>query len=150
MGEIYKFDVKVNVIPNGLEKYMSFKINYNLVFFGNMQFMKYSLDAMVKNLSDNDLKYLLQEFICDFLKLVKQKGVYPFQYIDNFKKFSEDKLPDRYKFFSYLKEECISEKDYLHTIKFWNAFKININWVITMKTDILVLADVFKKLINTC
>ena len=150
MGEIYKFDVKVNVIPNGLEKYMSFKINYNLVFFGNMQFMKYSLDAMVKNLSDNDFKYLLQEFICDFLKLVKQKGVYPFQYIDNFKKFSEDKLPDRYKFFSYLKEECISEKDYLHTIKFWNAFKININWVITMKTDILVLADVFKKLINTC
>ena len=29
------------------------------------------------------------------------------------KKFSEDKLPDRSNFFSSLKYECISEKDYL-------------------------------------
>ena len=32
MQEIGKFNVKVNVIPNGLEKYMAFTINYNLVF----------------------------------------------------------------------------------------------------------------------
>ena len=28
--------------------------------------------------------------------------------------FSENKLPNRFKFFSSLKDECISEKDYLH------------------------------------
>ena len=33
--------------------------------------------------------------------------------MNSFKKFSEDKLPDRFKFFSSLKDECISEKDYL-------------------------------------
>ena len=30
--EIGKFDVKVSVIPNGLEKYMAFTINRNLIF----------------------------------------------------------------------------------------------------------------------
>ena len=37
--EISKFDVKVSVIPNGLEKYMAFTINRNLVFIDSMQFM---------------------------------------------------------------------------------------------------------------
>ena len=34
--EISKFDVKVSVIPNGLEKYMTFTINRNLVFIDSM------------------------------------------------------------------------------------------------------------------
>ena len=36
--------------------------------------------------------------------------------MDSFKKFSDEKLPDRCKFFSSLKYDCISEKDYLHAI----------------------------------
>ena len=78
MQEIGKFDVKVNVIPNRLEKYMAFTINNNLVFIDSMQFMNSSLDSLVKNFSDNDFKYLSQEFSDYLLKLVKQKGVYPY------------------------------------------------------------------------
>ena len=37
MEEVSKFDVKVNVIPNGREKYMAFRINKNLVFIDSMQ-----------------------------------------------------------------------------------------------------------------
>ena len=77
INEIGKFDVKVNVIPNGLEKYMAFTIN-NLVFIDGMQFMNSSLDSLVKNLSEMDFKYSSQEFSGDLLKLVKQKGVYQF------------------------------------------------------------------------
>ena len=44
-----KFDVKVTVIPNGLEKYMAFTINKNLVFIDSMQFMNSSLDSLFKN-----------------------------------------------------------------------------------------------------
>ena len=62
MQEIGKFDVKIIVIPNGLEKYIAFAINNNLVFIDSMQFMNSSLDTLVKNLSDNDFKYLSQEF----------------------------------------------------------------------------------------
>ena len=39
---------------------MAFTINNNLVFIDNMQFMSSSLDALVKNFSDNDFKYLSQ------------------------------------------------------------------------------------------
>ena len=60
------------------------------------------------------------------LELIKQKkGVYLYEYMDSFKKFSEDKLPKRYEIFSSLKDECINEKDYLHTINVWNTLKIN-------------------------
>ena len=45
MQEIGKFDVKVNAIPNGLEKYMAFTINKNLVFIDSMQFMNSSVNA---------------------------------------------------------------------------------------------------------
>ena len=62
MQEIDKSDMEVNVIPNGLEKYMTFTINNSFVFIGSMQFMKSSLDALVKNLSHNDFKYLSEKF----------------------------------------------------------------------------------------
>ena len=98
--EIGKSDVKVNFIPNRLEKYMAFTINSNLVFIGSMQFMISGLDSLVKNLSDNDFGCLSEEFSGELLRLVKQKGVYPYEYMDSFKKFFENKLPYRSKFFS--------------------------------------------------
>ena len=45
--------------------------------------------------------------------------------MNSFKKFSEDKLPDRCEFYSSLKDQCICEKDYLHVIDVWNVFEIN-------------------------
>ena len=52
-----------------------------------MQFMNSSLDVLVKNLSKNDFEYLLQEFSGELLEFVKQKGVYPYKYMNNFKMF---------------------------------------------------------------
>ena len=66
--------LKISVAPNGLEKYMVFTINKNLVFIDSMQFMNCSLDKLVKNLSDKDFKYLSEEFSDEQLKLkVKEK-----------------------------------------------------------------------------
>ena len=90
-----KFDVKIDVIPNGLEKYMAFFLNKNLVFFDSMQFMKSSLEKPVKNLSDNDFKHLTEEFGSKFLELLKQKDAYPYVYMYSFKRFSKEKLPDK-------------------------------------------------------
>ena len=36
MEEISKFDVEISAIPNGLEKYMAFTTNKNLIFIDNM------------------------------------------------------------------------------------------------------------------
>ena len=57
-SELDQFDVKINVIPNGLEEYMEFYLNKNLVFMDSMKFMNSSLDTLVKNLSDEDFKIL--------------------------------------------------------------------------------------------
>ena len=56
--------------------------------------MNSSLDSLLENLSDNDFKYVSEEFSVDLWKLVKQKGVYPYEYINNFEKFPENKFPD--------------------------------------------------------
>ena len=62
-------------------------------------------------------------------------------------------VPDRSKFFSSLKDECIREKDYLHATDVWNMFKMNTlgdYHDLYLKTDVLLLADAFEKFINTC
>ena len=103
-NELDKFDVKIKVIPNGLEKYMAFFLNKNLVFIDSMQFMNSSLDKLVKNLSDNDFKYLTEEFGSKNLELLKQKDAYPYEYMDSFKRFGEEKLPDKECFYNSLKD----------------------------------------------
>ena len=48
MQELGQFDLKINVISNGLEKYMSFSINNKLSFIDSFQFLSSSLDRLVK------------------------------------------------------------------------------------------------------
>ena len=80
--KLSKFDVIISVIPNGLEKYMTFTSNKNLVFIDSMLFMNSSLDKLVKNLTDKDFEYLSEEFSGEKLGLVKEKGVYPYEYMN--------------------------------------------------------------------
>ena len=55
---------------------MAFAVNINIIFIDSMYFMNPSLDALVKNLSD-DFKYLSQKFSVKLFQLVKQKCAYP-------------------------------------------------------------------------
>ena len=60
-----------------------------------MQFMKSSLDKLVKNLSYSDFKYFTEEFGSKNLELLKQKGAYPYEHMDSFKRFKEKELPNK-------------------------------------------------------
>ena len=73
--ELGKLNLKTNVIPNRLEKYISFKINKKLVFVDSFQFFISSLASLVKDLGKDDLKFLGQELDTNVLDLVKRKGV---------------------------------------------------------------------------
>ena len=55
--------------------------------------MNPSLEKLVENWSDNDFEYLTEEFGSKNLELLKQKGACPYEYIDSFKRFGEEKLP---------------------------------------------------------
>ena len=96
-------------MSNRLEKYMTFLLNKNLVFIDIMQFMNSSLEKLVKNLSDNDLKYLIEKFISKNLDFLKQNDAYPYEYMDSFKRFGEEKLPDRECFYSSVKDQTIDD-----------------------------------------
>ena len=164
--ELKKFDVKVNVIPNGLEKYMAFILNKNLIFIDSMQFMNFSLEKLVKNLSDfkYDFKYLTQEFDSKNLELLKQKDADPYEYMESFKRFSEEKLPDKKCFYSSVKDGTtgdngkkidghISDKDYLTCKKLWNEFNMKRMGDYHdhyLKKDVLLLVDFFEKFIDAC
>ena len=60
MQELSEIDLKINVIPNGLEKYMIFTINNKLRFIDSFQFLSSWLNSLVKNLGKDDFKCLSQ------------------------------------------------------------------------------------------
>ena len=135
-NELDKFDVKFSVIPNGLKKYMTIFLYKNLVFIDSMQFMDSSLDKLVKNKSDKDSKYLVEEFCSRNLELLKQKGAYSYEYMNSFKRFNEKNLPAKKYFFSSTKkgkisndgkisDDHISVKDYLTCKKNWDQFEMS-------------------------
>ena len=62
MQELGKFSLKINVISNGLERYLSFSINNMLRFIDSFQFLSSSLDSLVKILTKDDFTYSNQEF----------------------------------------------------------------------------------------
>ena len=70
-----------------------------------MQFMNFSLDKLVKNLSDKDFKYLVKEFSSENSELLKQKGVYPYEYMNSIERFNEQKLCAKKYFFCLTKKE---------------------------------------------
>ena len=150
---ISNFDVNVDVIPVGLEKYMAFIVNRNLIFIDSIQFMNSSFDSLVKKLVDEDFKCLSKEFEGEYLKVVKEKGVYPYECMKSFKKLGETELPSKDMFFSSIRGEDTGEKDYERARSVWNTFCIkNLGEYhdLYLKTDVLLLCDVFEKFVSTC
>ena len=74
-----------------------------------MQFMNFSLDKLVKNSSDEDFKYLVEQFGSEKLDLLKQKCAYPYEYMNSFERFNEKKLPTRKYFYSTTKDGKIDD-----------------------------------------
>ena len=70
-----------------------------------MQFMNSSFDKLVKNLLDEDFKYLVEEFGSENLELLNKKMLMNMnEYMNSFERFNEEKLPARKHFFSSIKK----------------------------------------------
>ena len=88
---------------------MSFSINDKLSFIDSFQFLRSSLDSLVKNANKDDFKFYSQEFDNNISDLAKQKGFYPYEYMSDFKKFKKE-LRNEEKFYSLLTGKKISGK----------------------------------------
>ena len=147
-----KFGCSVILIPNGMEKYMRFSFGKN-IFIDSMLFLNGSLDKLGKNLSSEDFKYLSKVFSNEKLELVMQKGIYPYEYMNSFKRFKADRLPDIDYFFSSLKDCGITDQEYQRACDVWKVFKIKHLGEyhdLYLNTDVLLLCDVFEKFISVC
>ena len=73
--------------------------------------------------------------------------------MDSFKKFKKTKLPSKEQFYSILNYDTISEEDYKHAQKVWKSFNLeNMGDYhdLYLKSDVLLLADVFENFRKTC
>ena len=112
-----------------------------------------SLDKLVSNLPKEAFKYTSEEFIGKKFDLMSQKGVYPYDYMDCFEKFNQTKLPTKEQFYSILNDQHITNDEYDHARKVWKTFNIKTMGGyhdLYLKSDVLLLADVFESFRKTC
>ena len=85
--------------------------------------------------------------------LLLRKGVYPYEYIDNWERFDEAPLPNKESFYSNLNMENVEDIDYRHGNNVFKRFKLkNLREYhdLYVQSDTLLLADVFENFRNTC
>ena len=160
--------MNINAIPNNMEKYMAFMLGNHLTFLDSFQFMSSSLENLVNNLPDDSFKYTSMAFenekldlpsgeyrseIFSELELMKKKGVYPYDHMDSFDKFNLTELPTKQQFYSILNDQHITDKDYQHAQAVWKTFDLKTMGDyhdLYLKSDVLLLADVFENFRKTC
>ncbi len=137
-------------------------------FLDSLKFMNKSLDKLTKTLGKNQFETLTSQMLprmpketidgkkhdrIDSLNLLKQKGIYPYDYMTDFSKLSETSLPPKEAFYSKLNKTGISDKDYAHAKRVWHAFNCE-----TMRdyhdlhlmTDVLLLTDILSNFRRVC
>ena len=147
-------DWKLDIIAQSSEKYLTFSLG-KLQFIDSLNFLLGSLDNLSKtqmnSLGLDGFPNLLKEnphLSRDQLSLISKKGVYPYDYMDSHSKFEETCLPPREKFFSQLTGMDIKYDDYEHAKNVWRDMDCKTMGDyhdIYLKTDVLLLADVFEK-----
>ncbi|CAB4001817.1 Gastrula zinc finger [Paramuricea clavata] len=153
MQEIGKFKMNINVVPNNMEKYISFSLGKSLVFIDSIQFMASSLEALVNNLSAEDFKIVGKRWQGEDFDLVRQKGIFPYEYLDDISKLNSEGLPSKDKFYSSLYESEVKDEDYERAQKVWDHFGMKTMrdyHDLYLETDVLLLADVFENFRKTC
>ena len=148
-------------------------VTHKLKSIDSYRFTQDSLSNLVDNLSginnkvsEVDKKILHASLIEKFpntyqlcnkdlnkLALLLRKGVYPYEYMDSWKRFKEESLPDKESFYSELNNEHITDEDYAHAQKVWDTFKIkNLGEYhdLYVQSDTTLLADVFENFRDKC
>ena len=132
---------------------MAFMLGKHLVFLDSFQFMASSLERLAANLPEEAYIYTSKVFKGEIFNLMKQKGVYPYDYMDCVEWFNDQQLPSKDEFYSILTDEGIRDEQYTHAQKVWDIFKLkNMGEYhdLYLKSDILLLADIFENFRKTC
>ena len=153
---------------NGKEKVKEEKLCLEMRFLDSLKFMKDSLDTLAKTLGEDQFGTLTSQMLpqipketidgkrhdrIESLKLLKQKGVFPYDYMTDFSKLSATSLPPKDAFYSQLNKTGISDKDYAHAKRVWKAFNCETMrdyHDLYLKTDVLLLTDIITEFRKVC
>ena len=157
-------------IPSTEEKYISFSkkikvdeyisrrtgetvsLYFEIRFIDSFKFLQTSLANLVSNLQPDDF-INTKEIFKENVELLTRTGVYPCDYITSIETLSETHLPPKEEFYSKLNDEGLTDSDYQHAINVWNKFQcqtIRDYHDLYLKSDVLLLADVFENFRATC
>ena len=160
----------LNCIPSTEEKYISFSkkikvdeyksrrtgetvsLYFEIRFIDSFKFLQTSLAKLVKNLQSGDF-YNIKEIFKDNVDLLTRKGVFPYDYVSSMNKLAETQLPPKEEFYSKLNDENIKDDDYQHANNVFQILKcktIRDYHDLYLKSDVLLLADVFENFRKTC
>ena len=153
----------LSIIPTTMEKYLSFTID-KCVFLDSCQFINSSLEKLVESLNKvyaksndkNVFKHFNSEFssiTIELNDLLRQKGIFPYDWFDGIHKLNEKALPGIESFYSKLYEQEAEIEDVERANKVWiqAGCKTFYDYVtLYLKTDVLLLADVFEAFRKMC
>ena len=157
-------------IPSTEEKYISFSkefkfdeyvcrrngrmrsLKFEIRFIDSFKFLQTSLANLVSNLQPQDF-INTREIFKENTDLLTRKGVFPYDYVSSLKKLDEKQLPPKEEFYSKLNDEYITDEDYQHALNVFNTFNcksIRDYHDLYLKSDVLLLSDVFGNFRKTC
>lgn len=132
------------------------RFNLKLRFIDSLRFLQCSLGKLAKFLP-NDKKCITRKewktLNDDEFELLTMKGVYPYSYMDGWDKMNKTELPTIHEFFDSLNGEPITDEEYEHAKTVWRTFNIQSMREYTelyLKTDVLLLADIFENFRQNC
>ncbi|XP_050516505.1 uncharacterized protein LOC114341853 [Diabrotica virgifera virgifera] len=151
----------ISLLPVNKEKYISFTLNDAVTnikfrFIDSLRFLGASLDELVSTLNKNDFKICKREFSRlsdDEFKLITKKGVFCYDFIDSWEKLNITDLPPIEAFYNKLNDTNLTDEKYAHAKIVWDTFNIeNLGQYsdLYLKTDIVLLADVFETFRKKC
>ena len=97
MQAMSQLQKEIKCIANNMEKYITFSVR-GLRFIDSFNFLQGSLDSLVSATPNESLK--ITSTISKGSALLYKKGIYPYEYMDSWGRFSETSLPDKEKFYS--------------------------------------------------
>lgn len=160
----------ITIIPTNSEQYISFtkvvwssvhnlniREKIRLKFIDSFRFMPESLSKLA-SLIPPDKKRILhstceKDYSSEQISMLERKGVFPYDYVNSIERLSETALPAKEHFYSQLNEEEISQQEYEFACDIWNKFQLKTLGEYSqlyLKTDVLLLADVFENFRNVC
>ena len=148
-GEEKEFrDGKISCIAQNMEKLISFSYG-QFRFVDSFAFLSTSLNQLVKNTPKENLHITK---MMEHFELLCRKGVYPYEYMNDFNKFEETRLPTKDLFYSKLTDETISDEEYAHAQNVWSEFTcetLGDYHDLYLQTDVNLLSDVFENFRQT-